>query len=153
MTDKRKLSSQTQKLPELRSTSDHVTGMRITILHAYHHPPHPSRVQLRSEHTLLRQTPEFQRHFIELLKLLTSTAKYCRGISRLCCGHWKLSVVGNLRGERAREEEEEKKKTPSKEIKVVQALERKAVQLKKNAFFFLHLCCNYLWLRRHLRRF
>lgn len=73
-------------------------------------PPHPSQVQLRSEYTLLRQTPEFQRHFIELLRaVLTSTTKYCRGISRLCCGRWKLSVVGNLWGERVQGEGEGEK--------------------------------------------
>lgn len=115
---------------ELRSAWNHVTGVTIVILHAYHHPPsppsplqppftHPSRVQLSSEHTLLRRCEDFQRRFIELLRLLTSTAKYCRGISRLCCGHWKLSVVGNLRGEGSTVR---RKKRRSTEIKVVQVL-------------------------------
>lgn len=113
---KKKESAWTQICFRPRNRGDYCDSARIPS------PPHPSQVQPHSEHTLLRQTPEFQRHFIELLRLLTSTAKYCRGISKLCRGHWKLSVVGNLWGERVRWEEEEEEKRPSYEIKVVQVL-------------------------------
>lgn len=74
-------ASSTQISSRPRNRGDYCDSARIPSA------PHPSRVQLHSEHTLLRQTPEFQRHFIERLKLLTSTTKYCHGISRLSCGH------------------------------------------------------------------
>lgn len=74
-------ASSTQISSRPRNRGDYCDSARIPSA------PHSSRVQLHSEHTLLRQTPEFQRHFIERLKLLTSTTKYCHGISRLSCGH------------------------------------------------------------------
>lgn len=96
------------------------TTLLLTLL-----TPHLSRVQLCSEHTVLRQTPEFQRHFIELLKLLTSNAKYCQGISRIKLWSLKISVVGNQWGER-------EQKKPAVKWRLCKWLE--SAQSKKNAF-------------------
>ena len=118
--EKKNLSPHSQKLQNCfrpRNRGDYCDSARIPS------PPHPSQAQRSSEHTLLRQTPEFQRHLIELLRLLTSTAKYCQGISRLCCGHWKLSVVGNLWGERVQGGEEQEEKDPPKKLKLCKSLE------------------------------
>lgn len=49
------LSSHSEKLPELRSASHHVTGVTIVILHAYHHPLTPTeRRSASSIHCLER---------------------------------------------------------------------------------------------------
>lgn len=42
-TREKNLSSHSQKLPEHRSASDHITGVTIVILHAYHHPLIPAK--------------------------------------------------------------------------------------------------------------